>query len=82
MYQLLLPGVFAPTEIHQAYGCGCRLVKLFPASVLGVDYWRQLAGPMDSLPFVIAAGGLTAPDFIPWLNAGDEAVALGRGLVQ
>ncbi len=82
MHQLLVPGVFTPAEIQQAYRCGCRLVKLFPASVLGVDYWRQLAGPMDSLPFVIAAGGLTVQDFIPWLNAGYDAVALGRGLVQ
>ena len=37
---------------------------------------------MDSLPFVIVAGGLTVQDFIPWLNAGYDAVALGRGLVQ
>ena len=37
---------------------------------------------MEALPFVIAAGGLTVQDFVPWLNAGYDAVALGRDLVQ
>ncbi len=82
MHQLLVPGVFTPTEIQQAYRCGCRLVQLLSASVLGVDYWRQLAGPMDSLPFLITAGGLTLQGFIPWLNEGYDAVAFGRELVQ
>jgi len=82
MQQVLIPGLFSPTEIQQACRCGCRLVKLFPASVLGIDYLRQLAGPMDYLPFVIAAGGLTVSDLNPWLDAGYDAIALGRGLVQ
>ncbi|HGY5537089.1 MAG: bifunctional 4-hydroxy-2-oxoglutarate aldolase/2-dehydro-3-deoxy-phosphogluconate aldolase [Prochlorococcus sp.] len=82
MQQVLVPGLFSPTEIQQACRCGSRLVKLFPASVLGIDYWSQLAGPMNDLPFVIAAGGLTVSDLNPWLDAGYDAIALGRGLVR
>ena len=32
---LLVPGVFSPTEVHQAMRFGCRVVKLFPAATLG-----------------------------------------------
>ncbi|WP_413681665.1 hypothetical protein [Prochlorococcus sp. MIT 1306] len=41
-----------------------------------------MAGPMKALPCLIAAGGLTLQGFIPWLNEGYDAVALGRELVQ
>ena len=37
---------------------------------------------MEALPFVVVAGGLTLQGFIPWLNEGYDAVALGRELVQ
>ena len=36
---------------------------------------------MEALPFVIAAGGLTASDLNSWLDAGD-AIAIGRVIVQ
>ncbi|BEV35643.1 bifunctional 4-hydroxy-2-oxoglutarate aldolase/2-dehydro-3-deoxy-phosphogluconate aldolase [Synechococcus sp. M16CYN] len=78
---LLVPGVFSPTEVHQAVSFGCRLVKLFPAITLGISYWNRLAAPLGSLPFVIAAGGLTAHDLSNWLSAGYDAVALGHQTV-
>ncbi|QEY32236.1 bifunctional 4-hydroxy-2-oxoglutarate aldolase/2-dehydro-3-deoxy-phosphogluconate aldolase [Synechococcus sp. RSCCF101] len=75
---LLVPGVFSPSEVHRAVALGCAVVKLFPASSLGPRYWSQLAAPLGSLPFCIASGGLTPADVIPWLDAGVDAVALGR----
>ena len=80
--QLLVPGVFSPSEFLQAAKAGCELVKLFPAGTLGIDYLRQLSAPMDPLPHVIAAGGLGAADLDPWLSAGYHAVALGRGVIR
>ena len=80
--QLLVPGVFSPSEMRQALLCGCELVKLFPASTVGIDYLRQLSAPLGSLPYVIAAGGLTVQDLNPWLAAGYHALALGRGVIK
>lgn len=77
---VLVPGVMTPSEIHSAQALGCRLVKLFPASVLGVDYRRQISAPMAKLPFMIAAGGLRCADLVPWLEAGYDAIALGRAV--
>ena len=78
----LVPGVMTPTEIRQALVIGCHLVKLFPALVLGLDYHRQISAPMGDLPFMIAAGGLTVADLDPWLSAGYDAIALGRGVLN
>ena len=75
---VLVPGVMTPSEIRSAQALGCRAVKLFPASVLGVDYRRQISAPMGELPFMVAAGGLRCTDLVPWLAAGFDAVALGR----
>ena len=78
---LLVPGVFSPTEVHQAMRFGCRVVKLFPAASLGPGYWGRLHAPLGPLPFVIAAGGLEVSDIPTWLEAGHGAVALGRRVV-
>ena len=78
---LLVPGVFSPTEVHQAMRFGCRVVKLFPAASLGPGYWGRLHAPLGPLPFVIAAGGLEVSDIPTWLEAGYGAVALGRRVV-
>ena len=76
--QLLIPGVLSPTEVQQAVAFGCRVVKLFPAVTVGVEYWKRLEAPLGPLPFVVAAGGLTTNDLSDWLGAGHDAVALGR----
>ncbi|RZO12698.1 MAG: bifunctional 4-hydroxy-2-oxoglutarate aldolase/2-dehydro-3-deoxy-phosphogluconate aldolase [Synechococcus sp. MED-G135] len=80
--QLLVPGVFSPSEVQQAVAFGCELVKLFPAATVGINYLRQLSAPLSPLPCMIAAGGLTAADLDPWLAAGYHALALGRGLID
>ena len=79
---LLVPGVMTPSEIRQASDLGCRLVKLFPASVVGRGFHHQIAAPMGNLPFMIAAGGLRAADLHSWLQAGYDAIALGRTVFE
>jgi len=76
----LVPGVFTPSEVHQARQLGCSMVKLFPASAAGSGYWQRLRSPLGALPFCIAAGGLSAEDVNEWLAAGVDAVALGGAL--
>ncbi len=80
--QLLIPGVLSPTEIRQATSFGCRIVKLFPAGILGTEYLNQLKSPLGSLPFIIGAGGLKAKDLKPLLSNGYDAIAIGKGLIK
>ena len=80
--QILIPGVFSPTEIQKAIVFGWRVVKIFPASNLGYNYINQLNGPISNMPFTIAAGGLKINDIDHWLKAGYGAVAIGRELFR
>jgi 2-dehydro-3-deoxyphosphogluconate aldolase/(4S)-4-hydroxy-2-oxoglutarate aldolase len=55
-------------------------VKLFPASVAGPAFVRELRGPFPQIP-LLPSGGVTAetaPDFI---RAGAIAVGLGSWLI-
>ena len=75
---VLVSGVMTPTEVNRARALGCSIVKLFPASTVGLGYLRRLQEPLGApLPFCIAAGGLGPGDVRPWLEAGVDAVALG-----
>lgn len=75
---LLVPGVMTPSEVRAACKLGAGLVKLFPAATLGKAYWSGLRDPLGgSLPFCIAAGGLSLADVSLWLASGVDAVAVG-----
>ena len=78
--QILIPGLFSPTEIYKSIDFGCRIIKLFPASILGKYYLKHLKDPIKNLPFVIAAGGLGVKDIRPWLEEGYGAIAIGKNL--
>ncbi|PZS00585.1 MAG: 2-dehydro-3-deoxyphosphogluconate aldolase [Candidatus Chloroheliales bacterium] len=77
---LMIPGVMTPTELAEALKLGASLVKVFPARVLGPDYFRALLGPFRGVH--LAATGLpveACPDF---LRAGARAVAVGDALLD
>jgi 2-dehydro-3-deoxyphosphogluconate aldolase / (4S)-4-hydroxy-2-oxoglutarate aldolase len=77
---LMIPGVMTATELAKALKLGASLVKVFPARVLGPDYFRALLGPFKGVH--LFATGLpveTCPDF---LRAGAKAVAVADSLLD
>jgi 2-dehydro-3-deoxyphosphogluconate aldolase/(4S)-4-hydroxy-2-oxoglutarate aldolase len=77
---LSLPGVLTPSEIALALRTGVEVVKLFPASSLGVDYMTALFGPFPGLQ-VVPTGGISVAGASAWLDAGAAAVGLGSELL-
>jgi 2-dehydro-3-deoxyphosphogluconate aldolase / (4S)-4-hydroxy-2-oxoglutarate aldolase len=75
-----LPGVATPSEVQLALALGCRTLKLFPASALGIDWLRGLAGPFPEVQFV-AVGGVDARNAGDWMAAGAIGVGVGSALV-
>ena len=70
-------GAFSPTEIVTAWNAGATAVKLFPASVGGPRYVKELrGGPFPHIPLV-PTGSVTIADVPAFLEAG--AVAFGMG---
>ena len=80
--QLIVPGVLSLTEVQQAICFGFRIIKLFPASILGIKYLKQIQCHVTPAPFVIAAGGMKSIDLNTWLSKSCNAIALGRELIQ
>jgi len=75
----VFPGAFSPTEILLAWNAGATAVKLFPASVAGPTFIRELRGPFRDIP-LIATGGVTIESAPAFLAAGATAVGMGSWL--
>jgi 2-dehydro-3-deoxyphosphogluconate aldolase/(4S)-4-hydroxy-2-oxoglutarate aldolase len=76
-----LPGALTPTEIVAAWTSGAAAVKLFPASVGGVRYLRDVRAPLPDVP-LIPTGGVGLEHVADYLRAGAIAVGLGSPLFQ
>lgn len=74
-----MPGAATPTEIVTAVSAGADLVKLFPASLWGIDSFRHLRAPLPEVGFV-PSGGVAVEDVPRWLAAGAVAVGIGSWL--
>ena len=76
---LYIPGCMTPTDMMQARSFDLPIVKLFPASVLGVSYLKAMKGPFPDLKFM-ATGGIKQENIHEWLDAGVCSVGLGSAV--
>lgn len=74
------PGCATPTEAFAAWRAGAAAIKLFPASVAGPEFIRELHGPFPDIP-VVPTGGITVENAPAFIAAGAAAVGLGSWLV-
>ncbi len=74
-------GAFTPTEIQTAFEKDADIVKVFPADVLGVNYFKSLLAPMPHLK-LMPTGGVNLDNPGEWLSAGACAVGIGSALVN
>jgi 2-dehydro-3-deoxyphosphogluconate aldolase/(4S)-4-hydroxy-2-oxoglutarate aldolase len=74
------PGALTPTEVVRAWAAGAAGVKLFPASVVGPSFIRELRGPLPGIP-IIPTGGVSAENAGDFIRAGAVAVGLGSWLI-
>jgi 2-dehydro-3-deoxyphosphogluconate aldolase/(4S)-4-hydroxy-2-oxoglutarate aldolase len=70
------PGVFTPTECHQALSLGAHLLKLFPAANAGIGMMRAISEPFPEARW-LPAGGIQPEHIMDWVNAGAHAVGIG-----
>ena len=69
-------GALTPTEIVTAWEAGATYVKVFPATLGGPRYLRDLLGPLPQLK-LIPTGGVDQENAGEFIRAGAVAVALG-----
>ncbi|GAA0321513.1 bifunctional 4-hydroxy-2-oxoglutarate aldolase/2-dehydro-3-deoxy-phosphogluconate aldolase [Bacillus carboniphilus] len=79
--KIAIPGVFTPTEILQAYEWGADLVKVFPASVLGSKFIKDVRGPLGHIP-MMPTGGIDLDNVAEYIKAGAVAAGVGGSLLN
>lgn len=74
-------GALTPTEVVNAYQGGAAIAKIFPASSMGVQYFKELQGPLAHIP-LMAVGGISADNAAQYMAAGAWGVGVGGNLVD
>jgi 2-dehydro-3-deoxyphosphogluconate aldolase/(4S)-4-hydroxy-2-oxoglutarate aldolase len=74
-------GAFTPTEMLTAWQAGATYVKVFPASVGGPSYLKDVRGPLPQLK-LIPTGGVSLENAGDFIRAGASAIAVGSNLVD
>jgi len=77
----VMPGCFSPTEILAAHDAGADIVKLFPATMLGPQFVKDVRAPLPQVK-LMPTGGVTLDNAGDWIRAGAVAVGLGSALLD
>lgn len=77
----VMPGAFTPTEIQKAYEAGADVIKIFPADVVGMKFFKAILAPM---PYVklMPTGGVNLDNAGDWIRTGACAVGVGSALLD
>jgi len=76
-----MPGALTPRELLEAARAGASHIKLFPASLVGPRYIREVLAPLPFLRLV-PSGGVSLDNAGDWIRAGAVAVSVGSALVS
>ncbi len=79
--KVVIPGAFSPGEIVAAWRAGADIVKVFPATVLGPGYFKDLRGPLPQIR-LCPTGGVTVENAGEWIKAGACCVGIGTDLLD
>ncbi|MCF8261174.1 MAG: bifunctional 4-hydroxy-2-oxoglutarate aldolase/2-dehydro-3-deoxy-phosphogluconate aldolase [Melioribacteraceae bacterium] len=77
----VFPGAFSPTEIQTAHEWGADIVKVFPADILGMKYFKNLNAPLPHIK-MMPTGGVTPENAGDWIRNGACAVGIGSALLD
>ena len=79
---MFCPGAYTTTEILAARDAGAHVIKVYPVGVAGgPDYIRIIRDPLPDIP-MLAAGGTTLENAVPFLMSGCVGIGLGGSLAD
>jgi 2-dehydro-3-deoxyphosphogluconate aldolase / (4S)-4-hydroxy-2-oxoglutarate aldolase len=76
-----VPGCYSPTEIFQAWNAGADVIKVFPATSLSPQFFKDLSGPFPNIR-LMPTGGVTIANVHEWVKAGAVAIGIGSDLLD
>jgi 2-dehydro-3-deoxyphosphogluconate aldolase/(4S)-4-hydroxy-2-oxoglutarate aldolase len=76
------PGAYTTNEIIAARDAGAHIIKVYPVGVAGGPrYIEVIRDPLPDVP-MLAAGGTTLENMVPFLHAGCVGIGLGAALAD
>lgn len=78
--KVMIPGAFTPTEIVNAWTLGGDVIKVFPSTALGPQYFKDILAPLPQLKLT-PTGGVDLKNVGSWIKAGAVCVGVGSALV-
>lgn len=75
-----IPGAFTPTEIMRAWTLGGDVVKVFPSTALGPQFFKDILAPMPQLRLT-PTGGVDLQNAGAWIKAGAVCIGVGSALL-
>ncbi len=78
--QLVIPGISSIENFKEAIDLGYKIVKIFPASKLGINFLKELQDIRKKDIFFIGAGGIKSKNLKGLLKSGYDALVIGKEL--
>src|ERR1051325_3338580 len=75
------PRCVSPPEILEAHEAGADIVKVFPATMLGPQFIKDVRAPLPQVK-LMPTGGVTLDNAGDWIRAGAVAVGGGSALAD
>ena len=76
-----VPGALTPSELEAARALGVEVVKLFPGSLVGPGYVREVLAPLAGMQLLVT-GGVGRSNAREFIDAGAVAVGVGSALTS
>ena len=77
----IFPGALTPNEINTAWEMGATMVKVFPASVFGPSYFKEIKAPLNNIE-LLACGGVSDKTIGEYFKNGASAAAFGASIYK
>ena len=78
--QLVIPGISNIENFKEAIKLGYKIIKIFPASNLGINFLNELQELKTKETFFIGAGGIKSKSLKKLLKSGYDALVIGKEL--
>ena len=78
--QLVIPGISNIENFKEAIKLGYKIVKIYPASELGINFINDLQEIKKKNIFFIGAGGIKSKNLKKLLKSGYDALVIGKEL--
>lgn len=79
--KISMPGAMTPSEAVVAARAGADVIKIFPASCVSPNFFREMRGPLPQYKFM-GTGGITVENADTFIKAGAYAIGMGGALVD